>query len=97
MSSHRLLSVNPPTLVHSSVTGNVINCRKKTNLETRGDESAHLAYAVSSRLTVRPVCLRDALDSDLVSSQPVPRGVMAGQRDKEEIGGIGGVKYRLLH
>lgn len=66
------------------------------NLETRGDESAHRAYAVSSCLTAGPACLRDALDSDPASSQPVPGGVMAGQRDKEEIGGIGGVKYRLL-
>lgn len=50
-----------------------------------------------SCLTEGPVCLRDALDSDPLSSQPVPGEVLAGLRDKEEMGGIGGVKYRLVY
>lgn len=60
VSSNRLLSVNPPTLVHPSVTGNIINCRKRDRpRDTWGrliarkspqDKSVHLAYAVSSCL-----------------------------------------------
>lgn len=59
--------------------------------------SVHLAYAVSACLTVGLLYLRNALDCDPGSSQPVLEGVMAGRRDKEEIGGSGGVNYSLLY